>query len=218
MKIWLNRVSLYLVPAIIWTYLKFTAFTSKIIIDGSEYPNRLKQDGTGFIFAFWHSRQIILPLVRQDDEIHCLISSSRDGEYVSRVANLFGKKTVRGSSTRGGYEAMKEMMNILRSGGIVAITPDGPLGPAEVVKPGVVQMSRAIGCPIIPIAFDASSKKVFKSWDRFYLPYPCSKIAITFGEPCLIDTADSIEVARDKLKTALDATTSRAAELVSNQT
>ena len=123
----LDRVSLLLVPAVVWTYLKFTASTSNIVVDGAEFPDRLNASGKGYLFAFWHSRQIILPIVRRDDEIHCLVSSSRDGEYIARVARLFGKKTVRGSTTRGGYEAMKQMMRVLRSGGIVAITPDGPL-------------------------------------------------------------------------------------------
>ena len=211
----LDQVSLLLVPAVIWVYLKLTAFTSNLVIDGAEFPDRLKSSGEGYLFAFWHSRQIILPIVRGDDEIYCLISSSRDGEYVARVARLFGRRTVRGSTTRGGYEAMKQMMSVLRSGGIVAITPDGPLGPAEVVKPGVVQMAQRVSCPIVPIAFDASRKKVFASWDGFHLPYPFSRIAIVFGEPVFIDPTETIDAACRKLKAALDATTSRAADLVS---
>ena len=111
---------------------------------------------------------------------------------------------------------MKQMMRVLQSKGIVAITPDGPLGPPLQVKPGVVQMSRALDCPIIPISFDASKKKVFASWDGFNLPYPMSKVAIVFGEPLTITQSESVEAACDRLKHALDEVTEAATQKVLN--
>ena len=111
---------------------------------------------------------------------------------------------------------MKQMMRVLQSKGIVAITPDGPLGPALQVKPGVVQISQALGCPIIPISFDASKKKVFASWDGFNLPYPMSKVAIVFGEPLKITQTESVEAACHRLKRALDETTEAATQKILN--
>ena len=213
-KTCLDKTALVVLPRIVWAYLWTISLTCTLKVYGSQYPDELRKNNIGFIYAFWHNRQIILPIVRQDEHIHCLISSSRDGEYISRVATLFGRASIRGSTTRGGFEAMKQMMRVLKSKGIVAITPDGPLGPALQVKPGVIQMSQASGCPIVPISFDASRKKVFASWDRFNLPYPMSKVAIVFGEPLTITESESVETGCNRLKLALDEVTNVATQKV----
>lgn len=213
MKTTLNKVSLVVVARIVWAYLRIIVATAKIEIYGSEYPDDLKKQGTGFTYAFWHNRQIVLPIIRKDDCVHCLISSSRDGDYITRVAELFDKKAIRGSTTRGGYEAMKQMIQVLRSRGIVAITPDGPLGPPLEVKPGIIQMARAIGSPVVPLAFGASKYKVFASWDGFNLPYPYSRIAIVFGQPFYVEALESDDAACLRLKEALDVTTETAERL-----
>ena len=202
-----DKIALAVLPRIVWAYLHLTVWTSKVTVHGSSFPDRLQQQGSAFIYAFWHNRQIILPVIRKNESIHCLISSSRDGEYIARVAGLFGKTAIRGSTTRGGFEAMKQMMRVLKSGGIAAITPDGPVGPVFEVKPGVIQISRALDTPIVPIAFDASNKKVFASWDGFNLPYPFSRIAIVFGEPLIIGDSETTQEACARLKKALDAVT-----------
>ncbi len=212
-----DKVAMAVLPRIVWAYLKFTVLTSRVSMHGSAFPNRLSRQGQGFIYAFWHNRQILLPVLRRNENIHCLISSSRDGEYVARVAALFGKSAIRGSSTRGGFEAMKQIIRVLAKGGIVAITPDGPLGPANEVQPGVVQVSRAQGAPVIPVAFDASRKKVFASWDRYILPVPFSRIAVVFGEPICIEKTESIEAGSERLKHALDAVTSETTRLISGR-
>ncbi len=205
------KVLAWVIPVIFWIYLWFTRLTSRIQVIGNSHPDSLKKTGEGFIYAFWHNRQIILPLVRRGERIHCLISSSRDGEYVARIARWFGKESVRGSTSRGGFEAMKAMMKTLRNGGIVAMTPDGPRGPPYKVKPGVIQMAQSLRCPIIPIAFDATRKKVFASWDGFLLPYPFNRIAVIFGEPFHVHEQESIDDASLRLEQALDATTLAAA-------
>ena len=209
-----DKIALAVLPRIVWAYLHLIVRTSKLTVHGSVYPDELIEQRSGVIYAFWHNRQIILPVIRKNEPIHCLISSSRDGEYVARVAGLFGKNAIRGSTTRGGFEAMKQIMRVLESGGTAAITPDGPLGPALEVKPGVIQLSRAMGTPIVPIAFDASKKKVFASWDEFNLPYPFSKIAIVFGKPLIIDESETIEGACSRLKIALDEVTKESAQYV----
>ncbi|MDH3672944.1 MAG: lysophospholipid acyltransferase family protein [Gammaproteobacteria bacterium] len=209
-KTYLAKITAVVLPRIVWGYLHLIASTSKLTVHGSEHPDKLKETNTGFIYAFWHNRQIILPIIRKGELIHCLISSSSDGEYVAQVAELFGKALIRGSTTRGGFEAMKQMMHVLRSKGIVAVTPDGPLGPPFVVKPGVIQMSRALGCPIVPIAFDANRKRVFASWDGFNLPYPFARVAIVFGAPLTIAPPESVESGCLRLKHALDTATDEA--------
>ena len=145
-----DKIALAVLPRIVWAYLHLIVRTSKLTVHGSVYPDELIEQRSGFIYAFWHNRQIILPVIRKNEPIHCLISSSRDGEYVARIAGLFGKNAIRGSTTRGGFEAMKQIMRVLESGGTAAITPDGPLGPALEVKPGVIQLSRLWAHPLCP--------------------------------------------------------------------
>ena len=208
-----SPTSTTILPWVVWAYLKITRITSRVTVHGEEHADHAKGAGTGHIYAFWHNRQIILPIVRKGEHIHCLISSSRDGEYIARVAALFGKVAIRGSSTRGGFDAMKQMMRVLKDKGVVAVTPDGPLGPPGEVKPGVIQMSQALGVPIVPITFDANRKKVFASWDGFNLPYPFSRIAIIFGEPFTVDATEPVDAACARLKSVLDELTARATEL-----
>lgn len=209
-----NRTLMVVLPRTIKAYLKFTVLTSRLSVHGASRPDGLVRNGKGFIYAFWHNRQILLPVLREGENIHCLISSSRDGEYAARLAALFGKSSIRGSTTRGGFDAMKQIMRVLTEGGIVAITPDGPLGPAGQVQPGVVQVARALGTPIVPVAFDTSRKKVFPSWDRFILPLPFSRIAVMFGEPVRIGKSETLENASDRLGNAIDQATSEATRLV----
>ena len=105
---------------------------------------------------------------------------------------------------------MKQMMQVLNSGGIVAITPDGPLGPPNQVKPGIIQMARATGGAIVPLTFGADRKKVFASWDEFNLPYPFSRIVLMFGAPLYIDAEESDQTACRRLKRTLDELTQNA--------
>jgi hypothetical protein len=212
-----DRMALAVLPRIVWAYLKFTVMTSRMSVEGTGHADRLVQKGEGFIYAFWHNRQILLAVLRKGENIHCLISSSRDGEYVSRIADLCGKSAIRGSTTRGGFEAMKQIIRVLGKGGIVAITPDGPLGPANQVQPGVVQIARSLGSAVIPVAFDSSRKKVFSSWDRFIMPCPFSSIAVVFGEPVRIDPDESLESGSDRLRDALEQVTAAAMRLASGQ-
>lgn len=216
MKTFAANATLAVLPRIVWAYLKLIASTSRMRVYGEEYPDQLRQAGVGFIYSFWHNRQIILPIIRDDEPIHCLISSSRDGEYIARVAAMFGKAAVRGSSTRGGFEAMLQIMRILKSNGIVAVTPDGPLGPPLQVKPGIVQIARALGAPVVPVAFDCSRKKVFASWDGFNMPYPFGRIAIVFGQPLRFSEEEPVTEGCQRLKKALDDTTERATSRLSD--
>jgi len=209
-----DKIAMAILPRVIWAHLKITVLTSRLSVCGTDHADRLARSGEGFIYAFWHNRQILLPLLRKDENIHCLISSSRDGEFVARLAGLFGKSAIRGSTTRGGFDAMKQLMRVLAQGGIVAITPDGPLGPAGEVQPGVVQVARAMGVAVVPVAFDASRKKVFASWDRFIMPCPFGRIGVVFGTPVQIEKSETLEAGTARLRAALDQTTADAGRLI----
>jgi lysophospholipid acyltransferase (LPLAT)-like uncharacterized protein len=142
--------------------------------------------GERVITAFWHAQLLEMPFVYPPHVAAILISQHRDGEYISRVTRRLGHPVVRGSATRGGLQAFRQMLQILEEGGHVAITPDGPRGPVRQVKPGVIELSRLSGMPILPVAFAAEPAWRLKSWDRFLLPYPFARAIYVWGEPIRI--------------------------------
>jgi len=135
--------------------------------------------------------------------VKVLISQSKDGELIARTLQFFGIHTIRGSSTRGGARALVQMIRVIRKGGIVAISPDGPRGPAEEIQQGILHVGQKTGCPIIPLAYDAKRKKIFNSWDRFYLPYPFNTVSIGYGEPLYLNKEESFQESGERLKQAM---------------
>jgi lysophospholipid acyltransferase (LPLAT)-like uncharacterized protein len=122
-----------------------------------------------------------------------MVSRHPDGEYITRVAARFGIHTVRGSARRGGPWAFLGMVRAARRGYHLAITPDGPLGPREEVKPGVIDLARHAGTPIVPTAFGASRGKIVASWDRFLIPYPFARAVFVYGEPVAVTPGAGVQ-------------------------
>lgn len=111
-----------------------------------------------YILAFWHAHLLLMPHSRYRKPISVMISRSKDGEYIARVLDWYGAESARGSSTRGGGAALREMLRQVREGKNIAFTPDGPKGPARVAKEGVIYAAQASGLPVIPVAFAAKKK------------------------------------------------------------
>ncbi|MBX3345955.1 MAG: lysophospholipid acyltransferase family protein [Nitrospira sp.] len=153
-----NAVKLAVVPPVGYAVIQILRRTMRWHTEGGEHVSRLFAEGRSVILAFWHAQQLMMPLAIPRLEAHVLISQHRDGELIRRIIARFGLDAVRGSSTRGGAEALRRMIRIGRSGGNLALTPDGPKGPRQIAKVGVVQLARATGCPIVPMAFGCSKK------------------------------------------------------------
>ena len=188
-------------------------FSCRFVVVGETAVDQLSAQNQGHLFAFWHNSQFILPLLRKHQTVHCLISKSRDGDLMSALIRLFGNKAIRGSSSRDGLLAMKQLMRLLRSGSEVGIATDGPRGPAFQVKPGIVQMAKTLNAPIIPVAYDASRKKVFNSWDTSFLPLPFGKISIIYGEPIYVPENQTIDDACEAVRAGLIAAGDQATAL-----
>ena len=158
------------------------------------------------IYAVWHGRILLLPRLYGRRGSHALASRSRDGELVARWISRFGLVPVRGSSTRGGGEALRQLARVLRQGGEVVVVPDGPTGPREVLKVGVIALARLSGAPIVPTAFGAAREWRLRSWDEFRIPKPFARCVVRFGEPIRIPAgADraALEAARKDVEAAL---------------
>jgi len=135
------------------------------------------------IYALWHGRLLLLPCLYGRRGAHTLTSRSRDGELVSRWIRRFGLVPVRGSSSRGGADAVRLLTRAIRAGREVVVVPDGPRGPREVLKPGVIALARLSGAPIVPVAVGASREWRLHSWDEFRIPRPFARCVVRFGEP-----------------------------------
>jgi lysophospholipid acyltransferase (LPLAT)-like uncharacterized protein len=119
----------------------------------------LRTAGQNVIYAFWHGRQLMLPLSYTGRGAYVMISEHRDGELIHRVLQRFGGGAVRGSSTRGATKALRQLVRLGRAGFDLAITPDGPRGPRCIAQPGIIELAKLTGLPIVPLTFAASKKK-----------------------------------------------------------
>lgn len=136
------------------------------------------------IFCFWHGRMILLPfLMPKGRRMMVLISHHRDGELIARLIGYFGVESIRGSTSRGARHAATALLQALRAGHNVGITPDGPRGPVYEAQRGALHLARQSGCPIIPVSFSASGAKQLKSWDRFLIPLPFSRVRFIIDAP-----------------------------------
>lgn len=136
-----------------------------------------------FIFALWHNRILPLLYAHRHEGMVLLISRHRDGGYLATLAERWGYRFVRGSSQRGGDMGLLGVVRALKEGSVVAVTPDGPRGPAERVKPGVVAAAQHAGVPIVPATARVNRAWTLASWDRFAIPKPFATIEVVYGAP-----------------------------------
>jgi lysophospholipid acyltransferase (LPLAT)-like uncharacterized protein len=140
-------------------------FLGSLIIRGLHATLRVRHvrvdkiDGAKqYVLTFWHQHLLLMLHARYRKPISALVSQSKDGEIIARVFDHYGVDSARGSSTRGGHSAMRDMIRLARAGQNIAITPDGPKGPARIAKDGVIVAAQATGLPILPVAFAAKKK------------------------------------------------------------
>lgn len=135
------------------------------------------------VLACWHEE--LLPLLWHGRGIGLgvIVSGSRDGEYAARLAEGFGYKALRGSSSRRGGRALLEAVRALQAGTSVAFTPDGPRGPRRVFKPGAALAAQRAGVPLVPIRATPVQAWRLRSWDRFAIPKPGALVRIAYGDP-----------------------------------
>ncbi len=192
------QFSLRAAPWIASGLMRIGAATLRRMDIGREHVDACLARGERVIVAFWHGRLLMMPFVYPGQPTVILISQHRDGEYITRIAERLGFAVVRGSATRGGARAFKQLIRSLRDGRHVVITPDGPKGPPLRVKSGVIELARLSGMPILPVAFGAWPRTILKSWDRFLIPHPFGRAAYVWGEPIYVP-ADADKVAVEKL-------------------
>ncbi|MBI5970122.1 MAG: lysophospholipid acyltransferase family protein [Deltaproteobacteria bacterium] len=160
MKIkFLDDAAVAVAPVIGRWLIRLIRATMRITYVNFEGYGKHLKEGRRMILAFWHGRLLMMPYSYPGLGITILVSASRDGELVSRTVAGFGIESVRGSSSKGWFAGVKGLLKSVKSGKDIAITPDGPRGPASKAQLGAIQIARATGLPIYPMTFGASKKK-----------------------------------------------------------
>lgn len=149
------------------------------------------------IFAIWHNRLALSLMLYQRacrilrtseswrsarPRMAAMVSASRDGGFLSRVLEHFGVQPVRGSTSRRGPQALLELTTWAERGYDLAVTPDGPRGPREVVQEGVLALAQLTGLPIVPVNYQLAWKYIIRSWDRFQVPLPFGRCNVVLDQ------------------------------------
>src|SRR5213593_135486 len=175
------------------------AATWRYRVTGYEHVRALRERRRPFVFVLWHSR--ILPLLyrHRGEDVVMLISRHRDGGYLADLGARWGYQSVRGSTQRGGEVGLLGIVRALQGGAVVALTPDGPRGPAERVQPGAVAAAQHAGVPIVAVGARPSSAWYLRSWDRMCIPRPFAVIDVRYAPPI------EIGAGKDGLRRGMDA-------------
>jgi len=184
-----------LIGGLLAGYMSLVKATTRWEVRGLDHAQPVWDSGNGVIGCVWHAR-ILMTIAAWPKNVQppaILISRSREGDVVTRVARHHKVGVVRGSSRnkkklkeKGGVSAFREMARWVEGGGCMALTPDGPRGPRMRAGQGAVKLARATGAPLLGLGWSTSRAVIFKSWDRFMLPLPFSKGVIIWTEPVYI--------------------------------
>jgi lysophospholipid acyltransferase (LPLAT)-like uncharacterized protein len=177
--------------------------TVRVEIRPSRGLTRLDEAEEPYICVFWHGRLLPLAYAYRGSGVATLISRSRDGRAIADVASRWGYRIERGSSSRGGSTGLRGVVRHLEAGRRVALTPDGPRGPARVMKPGPLLAARLTGAPVVPVGIAASRAWHVGSWDGFMVPQPFARVLIQFGEPLSVP-ADASDGQLEDLRVRLE--------------
>jgi hypothetical protein len=200
-----------LVAFLIWLFISAVGKTMRFRVrDPHGFLQR--QDIGPVIFCFWHNRlALCVELNRQFRQkkfvpagVAALISASKDGAMLANIFERFGVQPVRGSSSRRGAQALRELATWAERGYDLAITPDGPRGPRYVVAEGATGLAQITGLPILTMSYFLKWKITLKSWDAFQIPLPFSICEVTAGKVFRVPN-EATEIEREKIRQELEA-------------
>lgn len=207
---WKRKLSYAIIRPIVKLFLSSFWLTCRVKkIVGDEHAQKLIEQGNPIIPCYWHQMHIfgswyMRKLQKRGLKIGFLISPSVDGEVPAKIVESWGAVAIRGSSNRTGAKALKDMYNTIMKDKVSPVTTsDGPTGPIHKFKQGAVMLAQLTQSPMLPIAFAADRYWELKTWDKFIIPKPFSRIVIAVGEPHLIDkksNAEKLEKERIKIE------------------
>lgn len=189
------------IAALISFYIKFVFKTSKWQWINQEVITTLIKTDTPLIACFWHNRLLMMSMgwTGPHNKMHMLISAHRDGLLIAETMKHFGILTVEGSSSKGGTQALRNLITLLKNGHCVGITPDGPRGPRFKARGGIIQIAKLSGCPIIPVTYSTKRRKILKSWDRFIFTVPFNEGVFIAADPIYVSSSADQNEMKDAL-------------------
>lgn len=181
---WTFRLLVYVLTSlgafIFWCWFK----TLRLEVRNQAQDDELRGRGA-VIYASWHRGMFLATFHWRWQQGWMLASGSKDGEWAAGLIQRLGNRVVRGSSSRGGKEALRQLESLLRAGVSGGLTPDAPRGPERRCKPGILALAQRAGVPIVPVTFSCRPCVRMRSWDRTILPLPFARLVARYGEPFL---------------------------------
>lgn len=185
------KISPRFVAPLIFVFHRLWCSTLRITESGRDRVDDMARAGTIMMFPIWHGELFALLYAGRALRIVTVVSQSTDGEYLARLLEAMGMKTVRGSSSKGGVKALLKTSSFMRREGYNgSIAIDGPRGPRHSAKPGAIILAFRSSAQIVPIRVFMKNGKHFGSWDRFQLPWPFTRVHVAWGEPYQVEAAD----------------------------
>jgi len=218
-----QRIVLAVVPRIVWALLWIIGRTWRLEVIAEEGVNPVLfgQKAGAEIYCFWH--QCVLPCTayfRKSNAV-ILISQSFDGELITRILRMFGFDAVRGSSSRSSREGLLGLKHVIEAGRTAIFTADGPRGPIFQTKMGPIKLAQTTGAPIGAFHLHPEKAWVMKSWDRFLVPKPFTRIVVSWAKWTHVPTdlaPEQFETKRQDLNAALERARMQAYEHFGQQT
>lgn len=211
---WKRKLGYAIIRPIVKIFMSIFWWTCRVEkIIGDEHTQKLIEKGEPIIPCYWHQMHMfgswyMRKLQKRGLKVGFLISPSVDGEVSAKIVESWGAVAIRGSSNRTGARALKDMYNTIIKDKVSPVTTsDGPTGPIHEFKQGAILLAQLTQSPMLPIAYMASRYWELKTWDKFIIPKPFSRIVITVGEPHYIDkksNAEEMEEERKKMETDMN--------------
>lgn len=208
-----QRLTLAIVPRLVWALLMIVGRTWRfeVLAEEGVTPAFHGFNPSREIYCFWHQCVLACAYYYRSTHATILISQSFDGELITRTLELLGYRAVRGSSSRGGREGLLGLRRVLDAGTPVIFTADGPRGPIFRSKPGPIKLAELTSAPIGCFHLEPEKAWVAKSWDRFQIPKPFTKIAVSWGNWTEVaENSEDLEPFRAQLDRNLESARLRA--------
>lgn len=214
-----RRIEVFLARWVGPLVVRMLARTWRVELIGVEHREAATHDGKRPVFSFWHETVLVAMGSHLGYGIRVMVSRHHDGDVVANLVKSMGFQALRGSSSRGGAAALREMLREAQEPDGYAITPDGPRGPSYSIAPGVLHLAATVRRPLVAAGFAASRCWRVNSWDRMIIPKPFAKVVVAYGEGmelpralikdeemlerCTVDLAEAMERARRQAEAAL---------------
>jgi len=192
-----RRLTYAILKPLVWLLVNLLWVSCRKKVIGQENMDQVLAGGKPVIPCYWHQQHLfcgwyMLQQIKHGMKVGFLISPSVDGEIPAKIVAAKGARVIRGSSTRTGAQALREMYQLIAKQGVSPVTTaDGPTGPIFKFKPGAVMLSRMTAAPMLPIACAAKKAWYLGSWDKFMIPKPFSLVIIAVGEPVVVSASAS---------------------------